>query len=431
MNVKKYIQDDGHDILEQWNAMSNNLEKCSREGMTGTDDWLSATFDCFGYELNNDFTRPQFDAKSVVNLRELLEFFGKYNSDINLMTYERGSFGFKGRIELQEGIQLLIYGPKCSNGLPATTLNISGKGCNYLIKSDLRNFINLIKYLLKEAYKFTRCDLAMDNFTEKFQLDKIKYLIENEYYTSFSKIGFNLIGTPNKKSKYGYDGLTYYLGDKKTSDIQLRIYAKNFEQKCEKEIPNWTRWEIQINDDIRIRQVLLLLVIGYETHNYFDFFNFISGLLYDIVQFKEPGNDTNKSRWKDDPEYLDFLNHVEKITLFASPSYKTSFETTLDWFKRSCSLFITQLYLIYGEDKFFKYIDYLILRKFNDLKTKDIDFINNARTYLGLHELTDVEMKREIIKLNKKLSRDDINSFEGGFKIAEGAVFKEDEVDDD
>lgn len=430
MNEKKYIQNHEYDILEQLIPMTENLKKCSREGMTGCIDWLSCTFDCFDYEIDNLFMRPIFDKNAVTKMKNLLAFFGKYNCDINMLTLENGSFGFKGRIELQEGINLLVCGPTCSNGVPSTTLNISGKGCNYLIKSDLKNFINLIKYLLEHAYKFTRCDLAIDNFTELFQLDKISNLIKEENYTSFSKVGFNLIGKPNKKSKYGYDGLTYYLGDKKTSDMQLRIYAKNFEQGVENEIDNWTRFEIQINDHTRIKQVLLLLIIGYETTSYFDFFNFISGFLYDIVQFKEPSNDTNKSRWKEDEDYLEFLNHVEKITLFASPSNKTNFDVTLDWFKRSCSLFLTQLYLIYGEEKFFKYINYLIVRKYDDLKTKDIDFINNARTYLGIPELTEIEMKREILKLNKKLSSNDFNAFEGGIKVVEGAVFKEEVKDD-
>lgn len=430
MNEKKYLENNEYNLLEQIIPMNENLKKCSREGYTGCIDWLSCTFDCFDYEPDNSFVKPRFDSVSTHKLKKLLAFFGKYNCDINLLDCENGTYGFKGRIQLQEGISLLIYGPLCSNGVPATSLNISGQGCHYLMK-DMKNCIDLIKYLLDNGNKFTRCDLAIDNFTENFGLETISKLIKDEFYVSFSKKGFLEIGTLNKKSKYGYDGLTYNLGDRVTSDVLLRIYAKNFEQNCEKEIPNWTRFEIQINDHVRIRQVLLLLVIAYEQNHYFDFFNFVAGFLYEILQFKTPTQDTNKSRWTDNEEYLEFLNHVKKIPLFASPKNQSDFEISLDWFKRSCSLFLIKFYLIYGYDRFFDFIKYIIIRKFDDFKSKDFDFIQNARAFLGVEPLEERDILSAINRLKNELGSQKFTAFEGDLKVAKGVVLKKEEKEED
>lgn len=418
-----------YDLLEQVRCMNENLKKCSRENMTGCIDWFTCTFDMYWYEPDNDFMRIRFDSSSVYKMKKLLAFFGKPNVDINTLDFERGGLGYRGRIELYEGVYLLIYGPSCINGCPATTLNVTGKGCNDMIKRDLKNFMDLIRFCLQHGYKFTRLDLAIDNFTTIFPLEKIMKHVLEESYTSVSSKGFELIGKPNKKSKYGYDGLTLYLGHSKKvkSDLELRIYAKNYEQGVEEEIPNWVRWELQLGDHARIKQVLILLLIAFEQNNFFDWFLFVAGIMREVVEFKILGMDSNKSRWKIDPEYLEFLDNVKGVKLFASPSDKTSFDKSLDWFKRSCSLFLTQLFFIYGEAKLNRFLKYLILNKYEDLKTKDYNFIENACLDLGFN----YDEREGIRAIQKLLKEVNIKEFDDSIRIAEGAILKEDEKDEE
>ena len=144
--------------------------------------------------------------------------------------------------------------------------------------------------------------------------------------------------------------MTFYLGN---DDLLLRIYAKNWEQEKQEEIKDWTRFEIQIRDDQRIRQLITMIIVGYETSDYHNYFGVLAGTLKEIVMFKLPGKNKQKTRWEDHPEYIKFLHDVESIKLFKAPKGKGKYTITKEWLKKSCSLFLTQLFLVEGRTYFF------------------------------------------------------------------------------
>lgn len=354
------------------------------------------------YTVNDSFTKPIVDSSSLIYIKQILKFFGRDDELLESFEKETGTRGFKYKITIQEGAQILFYGPVTNNGNNATALNLSGTACQWLISKG--RFIDLIKFVLEYGYNFTRFDAMIDNFTSLMDLTYINDCVVNKKYTSMFVNPFRITGTPNPESPYGYDGITFYLGN--ASDLLLRIYAKNWEQEKENEIENWVRWEIQIRDHERIKQLLSMIVIGYSGKDYNNYFNIVAGLLKEIVMFKIPTSSSRKTRWPDDPEYLEFLNGVESIKLFKSPKGKRAFEISKTWFEKSCSLFLTQLAIIYGEDKLIRFIKYLIIQRFCDLKANDWNLVINEYD----------NMKKEI---DKKIIYDMISKFESEVDIVE------------
>lgn len=342
-------------------------------GMIGSFDWLSCTFNCFTYECDTMFTRPLLDKVSREKLKPLLKVFDKENNDLDGYSIQKGSSNFRYRIEIDEGASLLFYGSETINGIPATALNLSGSCCQRLIRKN--KFIILLKWVFEKAYKFTRFDSSIDNFTDTFHLSILNELVRSKSYVSIFKKPFNIIGTPNDDSPYGFDGVTYYLGNQ--SDILVRFYAKNWEQEKQDEIKNWTRCEIQIRDDERIRQLISMIIIGYSKNDFSNYFGIVAGMLKEIVMFKVPGKNKQKTRWEDHPEYLKFLHEVESIKLFKAPKGKGKYEKTKDWLRKSCSLFLTQLYLVEGRDYFFDYIKFLITTRFSQMTEDEYNIVIN------------------------------------------------------
>lgn len=343
-----------------------------KAGFTGCFDWLSCTFNCFYYEVSSDFTYAVLDKKSELKISTLMGFFNRGDTPLSLFLRETGAYGFQYKICLQEGVYLLFYGPQTSNGVHATALNLTGKGCQWLIQRG--KFIPLLKYCLENVYRFTRFDSAIDDYTRVFPLSKIIYSISNRFYTSVFKGNPDVKGTPNVNSETGYDGVTVYIGG---NDLLLRIYAKNWKEGVQEQIKDWTRFEIQLRDHERIRQLITLIVIGYHLKDYSNYFNIVASLLSDIITFRVPGDSEQKCRWDVDPDWLRFLNGVESIKLFHAPKGKSDFEITKSWFEKSCSLFLTQLVMIYGEERIIRYIKYLTVRRFLEFKENDFNIVIN------------------------------------------------------
>lgn len=393
------------------------------EKMIGSFDWLSCTFNCFTYCCDTLFTRPILDQVSKNKLKPLLKIFDKENNDLDSYSIERGSSNFRYRISIDEGATLLFYGSETINGVPATALNLSGSCCQRLIRK--KRFIPLLKWCLKNAYNFTRFDSSIDNFSDVFPLSTINDLIVNKCYVSNFKKPFKVIGTPNEESVYKYDGVTYYLGNE--SDLLLRIYAKNWEQERQEEIKDWIRFEIQLRDDKRIRQLITMILIGYETNDYSNYFGIVAGLLKEIVMFKVPGKNKQKCRWEDHPEYLRFLQDVENIKLFKAPKGKGKYVKTKEWFQKSCSLFLTQAFLVEGRDKFFDYIKYIVNCRFEQMTEDEFNIVINELEDRG----QTFDYNKAYVELGKMKKEYDWTTVDNSFRIEEGIVLKKEEKEED
>lgn len=362
------------------------------EQITGCFDWLSCTFNCFTYEYENLIMRPILDSVSQNKIKSLLYFFGKGDKNIESYTIENGANGFRYKITIDEGAYLLFYGPETIGGVHATALNLSGVACQRLIQTNM--FVGLLEYCFHWGYRFTRFDCAIDDYSDIFPLALVNDLVRDRCYVSQFKKPFRVNGTPNPDSVYGYDGVTYYLGNE--SDLLLRIYAKNWKEEKQEEIKNWTRFEVQIRDHERIKQLVTMIILGYKTSDYSNYFGVVAGILKEVVMFKVPGKNKQKTRWEDHPAYLKFLHDVKSIKLFHAPKGKSNYEKTMEWIKKGCSLFLTQFYLVEGKQRFNDFIKYMITERFFSMQENDFNMVYNelaSRNEVFSYEKAYREMK--------------------------------------
>ena len=120
-------------------------------------------------------------------------------------------------------------------------------------------------------------------------------------------------------------GMSLMLGSG-SSDTQLRIYDKSAEQvqKGKTPVGEWVRCEAQFRNE---RAQIAAQVLAAEGEGA------IAGLIAGLVDFKEPGQDSNKARWKRCAWWSAFLGLVETIRLTVQPEDR-SVEQVADWIKR-------------------------------------------------------------------------------------------------
>lgn len=120
------------------------------------------------------------------------------------------------------------------------------------------------------------------------------------------------------------DGTTVYFG-KRRSDIMLRIYDKQIEQKNKlrksldsnsaNTIPPWVRWELELKRDYANRAADSLIA-GMELGEV------VVGILSHYVRFIEL-DDSNRSRCSIMEKWQSFIDGVKSLSLYVAPCKKT------------------------------------------------------------------------------------------------------------
>ena len=156
--------------------------------------------------------------------------------------------------------------------------------------------------------KFTRIDVAIDCFKRYFTVNQLKNKIKKgELVSKFKKSTYitelNIKdGSSNSASlKFG----------SMSSDIYIVIYDKLAERMnagytVKSGVSFWTRCELRFKHDLSNSISSL-----YLKHN-FDLSKFVFNVLYNYLDFKDVGKDSNKSRWKTSDFWLKFLGDCEK-----------------------------------------------------------------------------------------------------------------------
>ena len=111
---------------------------------------------------------------------------------------------------------------------------------------DFQNKENIVVLLLayiRRIAKFTRIDVALDDFASFFTLGEINALVENKQMVTKFRTYKRVVESSVSDSTI--KGETIYVGSNK-SDAFIRIYNKALEQKMDD--MDWIRWEIQLRN---------------------------------------------------------------------------------------------------------------------------------------------------------------------------------------
>lgn len=212
---------------------------------------------------------------------------------------DKGGLGYKRQI-LNNNIRIYF------DGLPGMGIcvSVSGKGCRYL-ESQGQNLWQLIFRLARSArINITRIDLALD--TSIKLIDRVRQSVDKKKYISKCRN----ISYICKSLESSTRTETIYFGSR-SSELMIRLYDKAVEQKLDD--VDWERWEIVLKKD-KIKEVIPLLEQ--------DISQTFKDILYTYFR-PIKSIESNKSRSKVCPWYLNFLGKVKKISLYSEPKEKT------------------------------------------------------------------------------------------------------------
>lgn len=240
--------------------------------------------------------------------------------DVFDFTESKGMYGYKSCQQYQN-IRVFFDG-SIDMGIH---VQISGKGCRYL-ESQIDGFDwnDYLGWLVFNGVKFTRIDVAIDQ-DKYFDVDKIKKHIEkNRLVTRFRTYDPRSI----KRISDGKPlSNTIYFGSR-SSLLFIRIYDKGLESDGEL---NVTRLEIVMRDERANEFVSQYL----KADNFYNLSYLTIKVLNNYLRFVN-GDATRKERATVCKWWLDFIGHMEKISLGKGKGVIT-LERVCKWFEKQVS----------------------------------------------------------------------------------------------
>ena len=249
-------------------------------------------------------------------------------------------------------------------------IDFSGEACREYeqeFNHDL-NWSEFFALIMNFNYKFTRLDLAIDDFKGYFTINQlykkgkngcvtVKRIKEARYFETFD------LETGLSK------GETLYIGK---GDRIYRFYDKLNERRSKgyetiEGLEFWNRYEVQLRNDLATSACQML---AYENY---DFGTFVKGILSSNMDVKIKNNtDSNRDRWKTVKWWSDFLGECEKIELTQIAKDPT-IERKFEWVNNQVTKTLAMLYESFDYDK--NVIDYLLERGVDKMQKKDKQMI--------------------------------------------------------
>ena len=281
---------------------------------------------------------------------------------------------------------------------------ITGTGCRDLERLGI-DYKNLFNRLFHYNCKFTRIDISIDDFTNKyFNLNKIRYYIKRDLVRSKFKTTIQFIkeGVNDKQ----LDGTTVWFGSR-SSKIQVCIYDKKQERinnnyVIDNFIKFWVRTEIRFRD-LKAHEVATNFVL-----DDFNLNDYIKGILLNYIQFLVPSfTNKQKSRWLIASWWLDYLDNVSKITLQYRP-YEETILKKKSWLSSSVSKSEFAVFVSNIPDLNIDYVtsDFIfdqLQTGYNKLKPKDLQYINDFRLSRGYNPLEEQDISDFLDSLKEVL----------------------------
>lgn len=230
------------------------------------------------------------------------------------------------RFEIREGgllgyRQSAVYGnikiawdpaSPSQNGL-GVHIVMSGQACREYEKHfELdHNWSELFALIMNFPHRFTRLDVAIDDFKGYFSIAQL-YRTAKAGCMTAQRVRkarmFETFDISDGKS----DGMTFYVG---RADWMFRFYDKKAERGAagydlEDYLKTWNRYEIQLRGDLATEAAHVLAFEQYSLGA------FAKGFFSAKIDFKVKNkNDSNKSRWKSKSWWTEFLGDCEKVYL--------------------------------------------------------------------------------------------------------------------
>jgi phage replication initiation protein len=224
--------------------------------------------------------------------------------------------------------------------------------------------VDVLCYFHAQHAQFKRVDIAMDDTQGLLDMKEIARKTEDKCeIVCLAHEGIRHKGTFGRTK----DGHTETYGSRQ-SETFVRIYDKAAEQsaKTGELIALWIRVEFEYKGD-RAQAVADYIATHRETWR-----EAARGWFLAYLDFKEPGEDENKSRWKTCAWWLRFLENASKVRLFISREAKTV-DDVKNWVDKQVAPSLFVLSMTIGHDALF----HIIGEASERLSNKHVDMIQS------------------------------------------------------
>lgn len=233
------------------------------------------------------------------NVKEVIELIGMQDVGFEWLA---GSRGFTDRLYFN-GVSIHY----CS--VPGTLqeglvwLEMSGQGCRTFETYGNGDYQALFELALSEPkdIHISRLDVAYDDFTDLFDIDKICDQTRDQHFTSRSN---------TYQAIYSNKGNSVLFGTR-NSNVIIRIYDKAAERGYDNKKLHWIRCELQLKDRNAMGFIGQL-----QDKELIDVY---LGVLKNYLIFREPTGDSNKRRWPISPWWDRFLGDAARLSVWSKP----------------------------------------------------------------------------------------------------------------
>lgn len=196
-------------------------------------------------------------------------------------------------------------------------VDMSGQGCREF-ESFKIPWWELASKVFQCSGKFTRIDLALDDFDKRLRLTTMEAKIRRGAVSSIFKKARSLKEYLIEDGSF--TGKTLYFGSS-TSRLQIRVYDKTLEQisKGNEEVPEfWVRIEMQCRNE-RAQSIATYLIFDQGK----DIGTLYKQFLSHYLNFLIRRSDSNKRRWPVCDWWLSFLDNLPGLKLTICPKPRT------------------------------------------------------------------------------------------------------------
>lgn len=381
MNVDANLDE----IREKEDFLKNQKKSVFLEEKYLLVDWIQATIlrsDISVYELFKNL----FGIESKFVVKEASGFFGYDTSysykDIRIMVAEYRRY---------EGLQDMGY-----------HIYITGSGCRDLEDLNI-DYKDLFKKILNYGAQFTRLDISVDCFTNKyFTIPRIKECIKNGQVVSRFRNTIEFVKTHLENGVN--EGYTIWFGSR-ASDVQIVFYDKLKERQSQNYIVDnninfWIRLECRFR-----RNHASEVASNFANKTFEEFKEFYFGVLLNYIRFVEINKkDKNKRRWKILPWWQEFVGDAKKISL-----QKINVESTItrkrNWCINSTSrnnflVLLSEMELLTVDDVLGEFMYELFKTGASRISDHDLQYLNDLRNRNGMISVQKEEIQDLIKDIN-------------------------------
>lgn len=253
-------------------------------------------------------------------------------------------------------------------------LELKGSGCRDAEVRGL-DYIELFDFIIRElGGKCNRIDIDIDDM--QGDVIDIPYIRDKIFNKKLYTCSWN-----NPPVPYGTveSGLSIEFGSRtKSASLELCIYDKALERRYRKDntcesLNYWTRYEMRFKRERANSLVSFILDTKWS-----EFGDFARNQLYQMLDLKEPGKDSNIARHQTDKKWLEFLGDVSKCKFTTMKKKDSNIRRKMTW--RDYSLtrmnLIFELSGCYDEDYNERWIDSSIARLYHEM-TQSVQYFKN------------------------------------------------------